>query len=50
MGDLIVIAVLLLIIGLIIFRMVKNRKAGKKCSCGCGECAFKDSCHSQNEK
>ncbi len=49
MGDFIVIAVLLVIIGLIVYRMVKNKKAGKKCSCGCSECAFKDGCPT-NEK
>lgn len=50
MGDFIVIAVLLLIIALIICRMIKNKKAGKKCSCGCSECAFKDGCHGKNNE
>ena len=37
---------LCIIVGLIIIKMVKNKKAGKKsCSCGCSGCPMKDTCH-----
>lgn len=46
------IAVLLIvaaIITLIVIKMIKDKKSGKKnCSCGCGGCAFKDNCHTKN--
>ncbi len=45
-GTIIVIAVLVLIVGLIIRGMIKNKKSGKSsCGCGCSECAMKDKCH-----
>ncbi len=37
-------AVLLLVIGLIIFKLIKDKKSGKtSCGCGCG-------CHSDDDK
>ncbi|MBR5134592.1 MAG: FeoB-associated Cys-rich membrane protein, partial [Clostridia bacterium] len=41
--------VLLLIVGLIIGGMIRNRKKGKSsgCGCGCGECAMSEYCHSK---
>ena len=50
MGDFIVIATLLTFVIFIVFKMIKDKKTGKKCSCGCGDCVFKDSCHTQNKK
>ena len=48
--DIIVIAVIVSILALIAVRSVINKKKGKtSCSCGCGGCAFKDSCHSKAE-
>ena len=48
--DVIVIAVIAAILAFIVVRSVINKKKGKRsCSCGCGGCAFKDSCHSNTE-
>lgn len=47
-ATIIVCAILLLIVGLIIVRMVRNKKQGKSmsgCSCGCGGCAMNEYCH-----
>ncbi len=45
MGDIIVIAVLALIIGLIIRGMIRDKKKGKCCGCsGCSSCASCGSC------
>ena len=46
-GDVIVIAVLALIIGLIVRGMIRDRKQGKCCGCsGCSNCASCASCGS----
>ena len=46
-GDIIVIAVLALIIGLIVRGMIRDRKQGKCCgSSGCSNCASCASCGS----
>ncbi|MGM9665651.1 MAG: FeoB-associated Cys-rich membrane protein [Eubacteriales bacterium] len=38
--------VLALIVGLVIFFMIRNKRKGKSsCGCGCSECALKDKCH-----
>lgn len=43
-------AMLVLVTGFVIVRMILNKKKGKSsCSCGCSGCAFKEKCHS-NEK
>ena len=48
--DVIVIAVIAAILALIVVRSVINKKKGKRsCSCGCGGCAFKESCHSKKQ-
>ncbi|MBQ6794670.1 MAG: FeoB-associated Cys-rich membrane protein [Clostridia bacterium] len=45
-GTVIVSAVLVVIVGLIISRQIKNKKEGKSsCSCGCSGCAMSDVCH-----
>lgn len=48
-GTIIVAAVLSVIIGAIVFSIIRNKKKGKNsCSCGCtgcAGCAMKDSCH-----
>jgi hypothetical protein len=52
MGDIIVISVLVIIVGLIIFWGIKNRKKG--CCAGCSKCknaeasACNGCCHNQN--
>ena len=34
------------LLGLIVWRMIANKKAGKSsCGCGCQSCAMKDQCH-----
>lgn len=51
MGTIAVLLVLAVIVGLVIFKMRKDKKAGKgSCGCGCGGCAMKDSCPSHNKK
>lgn len=50
-GNLIVCSILLVVMGAIIVRMVKNKKEGKtSCGCGCGSCAISDSCHAKKKK
>ena len=42
-------AVLLVLVGLIIFKMVKDKREGKSgcsCGCGCNGCALADKCNS----
>ncbi len=39
-------AILILIIGGIIYKMVKDKRAGKSgCGCGCSGCALADKCN-----
>ena len=46
--TIIVSSVIGLIFASVIVVAVINKKKGKHtCSCGCGGCAFKDSCHSK---
>ena len=48
MIDFIIIAVIALIVGGVIFKLVRDRRAGKSgCGCGCDGCAMKDSCHTE---
>lgn len=43
--------VLILVIGSLIALAIVNKKKGKtSCSCGCSNCAFADSCHTQKPK
>lgn len=50
LATIIVFLVVAFVVGLVIIKMVKDKKAGKKsCSCGCGGCPMKDSCHSNNK-
>ena len=46
-GDIVVLAVLALIIGLIIRGMVRDKKKGNSCGCGsCAGCSLAGSCGS----
>ena len=46
MGDIIVLSALGLVIGLVIFSIVRSRKKGDSgCGCGCSNCAHSGSCH-----
>ncbi len=43
-------AVLLAIVGLVIFKMIKDRKKGVGgCGCGCGGCAMSEYCHKKGD-
>lgn len=45
--TILVAAVVAGIFAAIVVRIIVNKKNGKgSCSCGCGGCAMKDSCHS----
>lgn len=47
-GDIIVLAVLGLIIGAVIGKMIRDKKNGKHCSCGsCQGCSMAGSCTSR---
>ena len=49
-ATLIVSALLLVVVGLVIFKMVKDKKNGKTgCGCGCSGCAMADICHQKSE-
>ena len=38
------------IIAMIIYKMIKDKKSGKKgCSCGCGGCSMKEICHKEKD-
>ena len=44
-GSIVVIAVLALIVGEVIYGMLREKKKGKSsCACGCGGCAYSASC------
>ncbi len=46
MGTAIVVTVLVVIVGLVIWSMVRNKKAGKtSCGCGCSTCPMAGKCH-----
>lgn len=39
------------IVGLVIFKLVRDKKRGKpSCSCRCGGCPMRDTCHSKETK
>ena len=39
------------VIAMIIYKMIKDKKSGKKgCGCGCGGCSMKDICHQEKEE
>lgn len=46
LGTIVVSVVLAIVVALVILKMLRDRKNGKSsCSCGCGGCAMKDTCH-----
>ena len=50
-GNMIVIAILLIIVYLSIRSMIKAKKSGKgSCGCGCAHCAMSGKCHERAEK
>ncbi|MBQ3109866.1 MAG: FeoB-associated Cys-rich membrane protein [Clostridia bacterium] len=47
-GTIVVSAILIIIVSLIIYKQIKNKKEGKSsCSCGCSGCAMSEVCHSK---
>ena len=51
MGTVLVLAVLLVVVGLIVRGMVRDRKQGKSsCGCGCAGCAMHGSCPAQKRE
>lgn len=51
MGDIIVLSALGLIIGLVIYSIIRNRKKGDSgCSCGCKNCAHSNICNLTNSE
>lgn len=45
LGTIIVSGVLLLVVGLILWKMHRDRKSGKGgCGCGCSTCSMRDGC------
>lgn len=50
-ATIIICLVLAVIVALIIFSLVKNKKKGKSsCGCNCAHCAMAGSCHSANQQ
>ncbi len=44
-------AALVIVVGLIVFKMVKDKKNGKTgCGCGCSGCALADKCRGNSPK
>ncbi len=49
-GDIVVLAVLALIVGAVVYGMIRDKKKGKSCGCGsCKGCAMAGSCHMNRE-
>lgn len=47
-GTLLVSLLLLLAVGAILYRLIRNKKKGKSvCGCGCAGCSMSGSCHPQ---
>lgn len=50
LGTIVVCAVLVLILGAVAYKMIKDKKQGRSsCGCGCSNCAMKGQCHSSPE-
>lgn len=43
-------SIMLLGIFVIVKRMIKDKKSGKSCSCGCENCALSSQCHGKDKK
>ena len=50
-GTIFVSAIIIVIVGLIIYKQIKNKKEGKAaCSCGgCSGCSMQEFCHKDNK-
>lgn len=50
MTTMIVLGIIFIYAGFIIYKKVKDIKAGKYCSCGCGDCPSAKRCHTSSLK
>ncbi|MCQ2450368.1 MAG: FeoB-associated Cys-rich membrane protein [Clostridia bacterium] len=44
-GTTVVAVIIAIILFFAVRKIVKDKKSGKNCSCGCEGCAYKDNCH-----
>ena len=50
-GTIVVGALLLVIFGAIVMKLIKNKKEGKtSCGCGCSGCAMREQCHPKKKE
>ena len=51
LANIIIVLLLAAIVAGIIFKMIRDRQAGKtSCSCGCSSCAMSGQCHKMNRE
>lgn len=50
MGDVIVLSVLSAVVAAVIVSMLKNRRNGNRCSCGCTSCEKRFLCHPEEKE
>lgn len=49
-GTILICLVLLVIVGLIVRSLIRQKKRGKSsCGCGCAHCAMQGACHSREQ-
>lgn len=50
-GNIVILGVIALIVGLIVFFHIRAKRQGKStCSCGCSQCAMQGICHANDKK
>lgn len=50
-GSIIVLLAVVAIVTLVLVKMIRDKRRGKSsCSCGCGGCAMKDTCHAKEKE
>ena len=51
LGTIIISLILLLVVGLVIYKMISDKRKGKSsCGCGCSNCPSSSFCHSKDKK
>lgn len=51
LGTIIVSAIIVLVVALVIFVMIRDRRSGKSsCSCGCSSCAMSGECQKRRDE
>lgn len=48
--TIIIVALIVLYVGYVIYKKIKDIKAGKFCNCGCSDCPSSRKCNSHNKK